>query len=72
MAKKNKKKKKKGRAGTLFGNGAAGVITSGFVLNVVSLVITDLIESYLSDEKNRKRLKKLIRRMTSQPASSRA
>ena len=61
-----KKKKKKKNRGLLFGNGAAGILTSGLVLNIVSQVITDVLESYLSDKKNQKKLMKMLRRLTSQ------
>ena len=72
MAKKGKKKKKSKNRVALFGNGSAGVITSELILNIVSRVVTDLLESYLSEKKNKKKLMKMLRKLTSQHASCEA
>ena len=71
MPKKNKKKRKKeDKAMKRFRNGAADVVTSELVASFVSRVVADVIESYLSDKRNLKKVMKSIRRMGSGQGSS--
>ena len=71
MPKKNKKKRKKeDKALKRLRNGAAGVVTSELMVSIVSRVVTDVIESYLSDKRNLKKVMKSIRRMGSRRGSS--
>jgi hypothetical protein len=72
MSKKDKKKKrkKKDKAMKVLRNGAAGIATSDLVVNIVSRVIADLIELYLSDHRNVQKVMKSVRRLTSGSASS--
>ena len=68
MAKKNKKKKNRG----LFGNGVAGGAVTGVITGILAQVLTEAVETYFSDKKTNKIVMKMLRRLTSQRAYSRA
>ena len=66
-----KKKKRKNKGLRLFGNGVTGGVATEIIGNVLGQLVSEAVETYLSDKKNRKRLVKMMRRLTSRRASSR-
>jgi hypothetical protein len=69
VAKKKKNKKNKNRVGSLFGNGAAGAVATEIVGNALGQIVADAMERYLGPGGSKKKLKKRLRKLTSQQHS---